>query len=262
LKKRPLLQVLSDLYPHASREELYARILCGEVAIGGQRIRDPKYAVRDDMEIVFSRKRYVSRGGEKLEYALACTGFEVEGKVALDAGSSTGGFTDCLLQHGAARVHAGDVGKNQLAYELRIDPRVTVHENTNIMTAPPFVPESEIAVADISFRSLRHAAARIIDLTSEKKALVLAKPQFEWPKEDTSFRGVLSNTGDIRAVLRELTRDLAAEGVYVHSVVPSPITGRKGNREFFLLILRTKTRELEEAFRLIDGALRESQRFS
>ena len=200
-------------------------------------------------------KRFVSRGGVKLEYALLRCGFSVEGKVVLDAGASTGGFTDCVLQHGAVHVHAVDVGTNQLAYPLRMDPRVTVHEKTNIMTAAPFEPVPDVAVADISFRSLRRAAARILDFTSESRALVLAKPQFEWPKSDTSFNGVLTNPSDIRKVLFELSEDLSAEDVRLTDVIASPLTGRKGNREFFLLVERGSPVNVSDAHRLIDSAM-------
>ena len=113
MSKKPLLRLLSDLYPETSRQELYARVLCGEVLVNGERLKDPKQPVSADAAVAFSRRRYVSRGGAKLDYALRHLDFPVEGKVVLDAGSSTGGFTDCLLQHGAARVFAVDVGYGQ-----------------------------------------------------------------------------------------------------------------------------------------------------
>ena len=254
MKKQALLQVLAELYPDIPHDTLYARVMCGEVYVNGERLRDPKCRVPLDAKVTFSGKRYVSRGGTKLEFALQQTDFSVEGKVVLDAGASTGGFTDCLLQHGAAHVHAVDVGTNQLAYRLRIDPRVSIHEQTNIMDTDPLVPEPEVAVADISFRSLKRAAARIIDLTSERKALVLSKPQFEWPKDDRAFHGVLTDIQDIRGILVELVQSLFAEDVFIHAVVPSPIAGRKGNREFFLLVSRLKTRNLSEVIGLIESA--------
>ncbi|MBN1686132.1 MAG: TlyA family RNA methyltransferase [Spirochaetales bacterium] len=262
MKKRPLLQILQELYPDTPRQTLYARVLCGEVLVNGERLRDPKCAVPPNIQITFGKKRYVSRGGEKLEYALERTDFAVEGKVVLDAGSSTGGFTDCLLQHGAAHVHAVDVGINQLAYRLRMDARISVHERTNIMRTASLVPAPDVAVADISFRSLKKAAARVIDLTLDKKALVLAKPQFEWPKDDSSFDGVLERMSDIRSVLTGLAQSLAAEGVYTHSVVPSPIAGRKGNREFFFLVDRVQTENWAATVRLIDEATKTLEGFS
>jgi 23S rRNA (cytidine1920-2'-O)/16S rRNA (cytidine1409-2'-O)-methyltransferase len=255
LKQKPLLNLLIQLFPDASKQTLYSRIMCGEVIVNGERNRDPKKPISPDASITFLEKRYVSRGGVKLEYALRHSDFSVEGKVVLDAGASTGGFTDCVLQHGAIRVHAVDVGTNQLAYSLRADPRVITNEKTNIMAPISFEPRPDVAVADISFRSLRGAAARILELTLDSRALVLAKPQFEWPKDDASFRGVLTNPSDIRDVLRNLTEDLSAEDVYVHDVIPSPITGRKGNREFFLLVDGCEARDLDEVFHLIDAAI-------
>ena len=246
---------MTELFPDVSKQALYSRIMCGEVIVDGERKRDPKTLIGPDASITFQEKRYVSRGGVKLEHALLCGDFSVEGKVVLDAGASTGGFTDCALQHGAICVHALDVGTNQLAYSLRTDPRVITHEKTNIMSALPFEPKPDVAVADISFRSLRRAAARILDFTLESRALVLAKPQFEWPKDDGPFRGVLTNSSDIRDVLVNLAVDLSAEDVYVHDVIASPITGRKGNREFFLLVDGCKTADLDNVVRLIDAAI-------
>jgi 23S rRNA (cytidine1920-2'-O)/16S rRNA (cytidine1409-2'-O)-methyltransferase len=255
LKKRPLLQVLVDLLPNRTRDELYAQILCGDVMINGERLRDPKHPIALDSSIEFAPQQYVSRGGVKLAYALQHTDFPVEDKVMLDAGSSTGGFTDCLLQHGAKQVYAVDVGTNQLAYALRVNPKVTVFEKTNIMAAGPFSPRPQSAVADISFRSLRKAAFRILDLTSEEEALLLAKPQFEWDENDNNFDGILRDTSDIRKALLRLIEDLAREQVHVHSVVPSPIKGRKGNREFFLLVRKQQAHTPEHVSNLVDGAV-------
>ncbi len=255
MKQKPLLTVLIDIFPGVSKQVLYARIMCGEVIVNGERTRNPKTFIDPEASILFEEKRYVSRGGVKLEYALQHGNFNVAGKVVLDAGASTGGFTDCALQHGAIHVHAVDVGTNQLAYSLRMDPRVTVHEKTNIMTAARFMPRPDVAVADISFRSLRRAAARILDFTLESRALVLAKPQFEWPKDDKFFHGVLSNPSDVRDVLFKLSTDLYSEDVFVSEVIASPITGRKGNREFFLLVERRKVATLNEVHHLIDSAM-------
>lgn len=255
MKKRPLLQVLTAILPNQNRDKLYAQILCGDVIVDGERIRDPKQPVASDASIVFEKKQYVSRGGIKLEHALQFADFAVDGKVVLDAGSSTGGFTDCLLQHGAKHVYAVDVGTNQLAYALRVNPNVTVFEKTNIMDVGPFSPAPHLAVADISFRSLRNAAARILGLTVEGKALLLAKPQFEWDQNDESFDGILKDPADMRKALLMLIKDLACEHVYVHTVVPSPIKGRKGNREFFLLVRNQKLHTFGQLRGLVDEAI-------
>lgn len=229
--------------------------MCGEVLVNGERSKDPKSQVSPEASFAFSEKRYVSRGGTKLEHALTHLDFEVEGRIILDAGASTGGFTDCVLQHGALHVHAVDVGTNQLAYSLRTDPRVTSHEKTNIMGVESFSPKPDVAVADISFRSLRKAAAHILGLTVESSALVLAKPQYEWPKDDEAFRGVVKEPSDIRAALFDLVKDLSIEGVFVCGVAASPITGRKGNREFFLHVRGRESLALEEVNEMIEKAV-------
>lgn len=237
MKKLPLLQLLHNKFPQQSRKALHARILCGEVAVNGEHHRDPQFKVPIDSDIRFERRKYVSRGGLKLEAALATWQLGVEGKVFLDAGASTGGFTDCLLQHGAQKVHAVDVGYNQLDYSLRKDSRVLVLERTNIMHLQELSPPPQAAVADLSFRSLRGAAAHIISLTTEQWMVGLLKPQFEAASEQLdAFNGVVRAENDAYRILQEVTDSLKEEGLQVRAVVPSPVLGRKGNREFLLLL--------------------------
>jgi 23S rRNA (cytidine1920-2'-O)/16S rRNA (cytidine1409-2'-O)-methyltransferase len=234
MRKRPLLQVLQNLEPGSSREELLARILCGEVRVDGARIRDPRFPV-DCSEVSLERRPFVSRGGLKLDGALAAHGPAVAGLCLLDAGCSTGGFTDCLLQRGAARVIAVDVGYGQLDYRLRRDPRVTALERTNILSlVPGSLPEvPDAAVADLSFRSLRRAAAHLLTLTSRHWLLALVKPQFEWRSAGADFRGVVRDPEVRRRVLASLARDLGAEGVFLERVAAASPAGARGNREFF-----------------------------
>ncbi|MCF7915172.1 MAG: TlyA family RNA methyltransferase [Spirochaetaceae bacterium] len=237
MKKMPLLQLLHHKFPQFSRKALYARILCGEVAVNGEHHRDPQFKVPLDSEIRFEQRKYVSRGGLKLEAALTMWQLPVEGKVFLDAGASTGGFTDCLLQYGAQKVHAVDVGYNQIDYSLRKDPRVRVLERTNIMHVQELSPPPHAAVADLSFRSLRGAAAHIISLTTEQWMVGLLKPQFEAASEQLeAFNGVVRAEEDAYRILQEVTDYLKEEGLQVRAVVPSPVSGRKGNREFLLLL--------------------------
>ncbi|MFO7729687.1 MAG: TlyA family RNA methyltransferase [Spirochaetia bacterium] len=237
MKKLPLLQLLHTKFPQFSRKALYARVLCGEVAVNGEHHRDPQLKVSIDSEIKLEQRKYVSRGGLKLEAALTMWQLPVEEKVFLDAGASTGGFTDCLLQHGAQKVHAVDVGYNQLDYSLRKDPRVLVLERTNVMHVQELKPPPHAAVADLSFRSLRGAAAHIISLTTEQWMVGLLKPQFEAASEHLkAFDGVVRAEEDAYRILHEVTESLKDEGLQVRAVAPSPVSGRKGNREFLLLL--------------------------
>ena len=182
--------------------------------------------------------RWVSRGGEKLAAALAAWDFDVRGRVFLDAGSSTGGFTDCLLQHGAALVHCVDVGRGQLAWKLRTDARVRVHEGVNVMdlATRDLAPVPDRAVADLSFRSLRGAAPAILRLVKDGLGIFLAKPQFEWRDHPDDFHGVVDDPVAIAGILHALVADLWDAGAFTRRIIPSPIEGRKGNREFLLLV--------------------------
>jgi 23S rRNA (cytidine1920-2'-O)/16S rRNA (cytidine1409-2'-O)-methyltransferase len=233
MKKRPLLEVLRELEPGSDRERLLARILCGEVRVDGVRVRDPRFPVEGQVSL--ERRRFASRGGLKLDGALAAHGPLVEGLCLLDAGCSTGGFTDCLLERGASRVIAVDVGYGQLAYRLRRDPRVTLLERTNILSlAPdnlPAIPDG--AVADLSFRSLRQAAAHLLSLTTRHWLVALVKPQFEWRWPGREFRGVVRDPQVRRSLLLELARDLGGEGVFVQRVAEASPAGARGNREYF-----------------------------
>ena len=256
-----LLQVLQRISPDVPTKELYARIVCGEIYVAGERVRDPAHPIAEDASVEHRRRRYVSRGGEKLHAALVEWRVPVDGKVFLDAGASSGGFTDCLLQFGACAVHAVDVGYNQLDYRLRSDARVHVHERTNLMDLQSLDPPAAAAVADLSFRSLRGAAARLLSLAAEGWAIVLVKPQFELAaaarravrggdatRDSRAARDNRAAAGIDRGVVRDralllqtllrLQRQLAAEGIAVRRVLASPISGRRGNREFLFLIER------------------------
>lgn len=232
MAKRPLLEILQKLYPEKEKKELYARILCGEVHCGGATLRDPQQRLSPEITLELVAKRYVSRGGYKLEAALSEWNISVQGALMLDAGSSTGGFTDCLLQRGAQGVYAVDVGYNQLDYKLRRDRRVTVMERTNIMELRELTPPPVGAVADLSFRSLSGAASRILDLTLEKWAVALIKPQFEWDSPEADFNGVVTDGAVIREIIIDLAARLRRDGVLLKGLLPSPIHGRKGNREY------------------------------
>ena len=236
MKKVPLLTLLKKTYPEYSSDKLYSHILCGEVIVDGGVIKNPKELFPEDTPVVLADKKYVSRGGFKLEKALDIWHIDVKGKVVLDAGSSTGGFTDCLLQHGAALVHAVDSGSNQLDFKLRQNPAVLVREKTNIMDVTALDPQPDIAVCDLSFRSIVHAASHIISLTREKKLIALVKPQFEERGLVPGFDGVIKKEEDLRRVLPETERLLAEDNTYITDMIESPILGTKGNREFLCII--------------------------
>jgi 23S rRNA (cytidine1920-2'-O)/16S rRNA (cytidine1409-2'-O)-methyltransferase len=232
-----LLDLLVQLYPDESRERLFSRVLCAEVLVDGSVIRDPKAPVSADAEVVLSSKKFVSRGGFKLDPALEIWGAEVLGKVFLDAGCSTGGFTDALLQRGASIVHAIDVGVGQLDWKLRVDPRVVVHEGTNVMEVLNLDPQPHAAVADLSFRSLRGAAAKILSLTQEGWMIALIKPQFEWLQPPPEFQGIVPDD-KFDEILAGLERDLKDEGVRLADRIPSVVRGRKGNQEYLARLER------------------------
>lgn len=201
--------------------------------------------------------RFVSRGGEKLAHALDALGIDVRGSDCLDVGASTGGFTDALLQRGAARVIALDVGYGQLHPRLRVDPRVTVLERTNVreLQALPYAPE--LVTCDVSFIGLRKALPRALALAAPGwQALVLVKPQFEAGPADVARGGVVRDPQVHRRVLREVAEAALALAGEVAGVVDSGLPGPKGNREFFLhLVQRERPALSDELDEWIEGAV-------
>jgi len=216
-----------------SRSKAQAMVMAGLV----DGYSKPGIAVDESAELsVTEPPRFVSRGGEKLDHALDVLGIDVRGLDCLDVGASTGGFTDCLLQRGAARVIALDVGRGQLHSRLREDPRVTVLERTNArsLTELPYPPE--LVTCDVSFISVRKALPPALRLASPGwRALVLVKPQFESARGETG-RGVVRDTAVQRRVLREVAEAALDWGAEVTDVVDSGLPGPKGNREFFLAL--------------------------
>ena len=234
-RKVRAIERLVALQPTSGREELLSRIMCGEVSFDGELVRDPKALVSAESNVLYARDDFVSRGGLKLDHALGEWDIAVAGKVVLDAGASTGGFTHALLRRGAVVVHAVDVGYNQLDYRLRTDGRVVVHERTNIMAVESLNPQPQFAVMDLSFRSLRGAARHTLDLTSERFVIALLKPQFEWQNPPEEFDGCVPDS-EVSGVVDATLDGLRREGLEVRQTVESPIRGRAGNREFLLWI--------------------------
>jgi 23S rRNA (cytidine1920-2'-O)/16S rRNA (cytidine1409-2'-O)-methyltransferase len=232
-----------------SREKAKRAVLAGQVRVNAQPARKPSDPVKpDDALTLDGGEKYVSRGGHKLEHALQHFQLDVAGWVALDLGASTGGFTDCLLQHGAAKVYAVDVGRGQLAWKLRQDPRVVVMEKTNarLLTAaqfpPPFAP-ADLAVIDCSFISLRKILPAAVPLLKPNgKIVALVKPQFEAGKaEADKGRGVIRDAAIHERVLDELRKFVTERsGLCWRNVVESPLLGPAGNKEFLVLIEKVR----------------------
>lgn len=247
--KRTVLQVALEQFPQIEKKELHAAILCGELYADGGKVRNPKERIAEGAQLELRRRRFVSRGGEKLSAAIAAWGVPVAGSTWVDAGSSTGGFTDALLKAGAARVYAVDVGRNQLAFSLRNDARVTALEETSLFDLRHLDPPADYACCDLSFRSLAGAAAHLLDLTRRGRLIALLKPQFELRYHGRgggeSFDGVLREPELLRRVLLETLRELRdRDGAIPVRILESPVRGAKGNREF-LLDLRRQERGME-----------------
>lgn len=221
-----------------SRERAARLILAGEVLVDGQRVDKVGALVSPGAEVeLLGRSPYVSRGGEKLAHALEAFGVKVAGRLCLDVGASTGGFTDCLLQRGAARVYAVDVGTAQLDARLRKDERVMVMEQTNAraLDARIFGDSPTLAVIDVSFISLEKILPSVFGVLAPRgEVLALVKPQFEVGRDAVGKGGVVRDPALHRAVVSRLARYSVIRGWHVLGVTASPLKGPKGNREFFL----------------------------
>jgi len=226
-----------------NRTRAQALILAGQVLVEEQRIDKPGQMVPSSAEIRVKGEppRYVSRGGVKLEAALRDFKIDPDGKTCVDVGASTGGFTDCLLQHGAARVWALDVGHNQLAWRLRQDRRVEVIEGLNIrkVDLATFPTQFDIATIDVSFISLTKVLPVVRNLVAEfADCVALVKPQFEVGKGEVGRRGIVTDARKHRSVLLEIAAVAAALNFQPMDTIQSPILGAEGNREFLLHLRR------------------------
>jgi 23S rRNA (cytidine1920-2'-O)/16S rRNA (cytidine1409-2'-O)-methyltransferase len=231
-----------------SREKAKRAILAGQVRINDHPARKASDQVKpDDVLTVEAPEKFVSRGGHKLEHALLHFQIHVNELITVDLGASTGGFTDCLLQHGAARVFAVDVGQGQLAWKLRNDPRVVVMEKTNARhlkpeQMPPAFSPADLAVIDCSFISLQKILPPAVALLKANgKIIALVKPQFEAGKTEVDQgRGVITDPAIHERVLDELREFVAAQiGLRWQGVTESPLLGPAGNKEFLVLIEKT-----------------------
>lgn len=231
-----------------SRTRAQALILAGNVFVGDRRVAKAGDLLAEDAPMTVKGRDHpwVSRGGIKLDHGLTHFGFDVSGATALDVGSSTGGFTDVLLSRGAKRVYAVDVGTNQLAWKLRSDERVIVHEQTNARElSRGIIPEPiDIVVCDASFIALHKVLDAALDLARPGAMLVvLVKPQFEAGREEVGKGGVVRDAAVHRRVCEAAAAWVQSKGWRVCGVEPSPITGPEGNVEFLLGAMKAPSGE-------------------
>lgn len=240
MPKTRLDVLLVDRRLAPSRAAAQKLVLAGQVRVNGQVALKPSWEIDPDSQIeVQQGLRFVSRGGEKLAAALQHFAIRVAGKVCADVGASTGGFTDCLLQHGARRVYAIDVGKGILAWKLRNDPRVVVMEDTNVRQVAELPEPVHLVTIDVSFISLKIVLPVVQKwlLSGQEPAEVLAliKPQFEAGRREAARgAGVIRSAEVHRRVIAEIQTCAQELGFGVQGIMESPLFGPKGNREFFI----------------------------
>ena len=226
-----------------SRHSAQAYIMAGKVFVDGKPAIKAGMRVAPDarVEIRGELSPYVSRGGAKLERALDYWNIKTAGRIFLDVGASTGGFTDCLLQRGAARVYALDVGYGQLAWKLRCDERVVMIERTNIRYLDPtrLEVEPDAAVIDVSFISLKKVIPAVVHvLKRDAEIIALIKPQFELGRTEVGSGGIVRDTGKHERAINEMSAFAAGAGLTVQGVVESPLAGPKKNREYFIYLTK------------------------
>ena len=221
-----------------SREKARAYILAGDISVDGVTETRAAVLVAAEAAIALAQPaRFVSRGGDKLEHAMAVFGIDVTGRVAIDVGASTGGFTDCLLQRGAARVYAVDVGYGQLDQRLRGDARVVTMERTNIRELTSLPEQPDIATVDASFISLTKVLPATVALLRPGADIVaLVKPQFEAARGEVDRRGVVRDPLVHASVIGRVAAWCVEHRLRVRGVATSPLLGPAGNKEFFLWI--------------------------
>lgn len=250
-----LLVLARGLAP--SREKARALIMAGEVLADGRAVDKPGTMIRDDATVeIKARPRYVSRGGDKLAAALDTFPIAVTDRVCADVGASTGGFTDCLLQYGAAKVYSIDVGYGQIAYPLRTDPRVVVLERTNVRHLLQLAEPVSLVVMDASFISLRLLLPVVQGWLppAAGEIIPLIKPQFEAGPQDVGKGGVVRDPAVHRRVLREILEFAQAMGLGVSGLIRSPLKGPAGNVEF-LAWLRNGNSGVDDITPLLEAVI-------
>lgn len=240
-----------------SREKAKASIMAGLISVDGKMVDKAGTQVSDNVEITVKDTAcpYVSRGGLKLAKALDCFAFSLEGAVAMDIGASTGGFTDCMLQNGASKVYAVDVGYGQLDWKLRNDPRVTNMEKVNIRYLEPasISEKLDFISIDVSFISLKLVFPVASQLLSEDGCLIcLVKPQFEAGREQVGKNGIVRDKKVHLEVIRSAARYAQDCGLHLRGLTFSPVTGAKGNIEYLMYLTKQEPDRIEEGSNAAD----------
>lgn len=229
-----------------SRELAKAYIMAGNVYVDGQKEdkAGTKVAVTEKLEVKGNQMKYVSRGGYKLEKAMDVFGIRLDGKICLDIGASTGGFTDCMLQNGASKVYAIDVGYGQFAWKLRNDERVVCLEKTNVryVTHEQVPDEGDFASIDVSFISLTKVLPAVLGVLGEKGQLVcLIKPQFEAGREKVGKKGVVRDSSVHREVIEMIVEYVRTQSLGILGLDFSPIKGPEGNIEYLIYLDKSRS---------------------
>lgn len=233
-------------------------ILTGNIYVNSHKEKNPKVLINKTSKIDLVEnacQTFVSRGGYKLLEALKDFKIEVKNKICVDVGSSTGGFTDCLLQCGANFVYSVDVGTNQLSYKLRIDPRVKVLERTNIFDVTEFKIVPNFAVVDVSFRSSISICVNLIDKLSDNFIIVLIKPQFEVKNlnlDIKNFNGVV-NADYLKTILQSVIEKFYKNKLQVKNILKLKTKGKKGNQEFMFLVVRSSILNIVSSMQLLNN---------
>jgi 23S rRNA (cytidine1920-2'-O)/16S rRNA (cytidine1409-2'-O)-methyltransferase len=243
-------QLLTERGLARSRAEAQALIHAGEVELDGTRRLKPGQLVASDAPVsVVERPRWASRAGAKLEHAIDAFEVDPNGLTCLDAGASTGGFTDVLLARGARTVYAVDVGRAQLVQRLRDDPRVVSMERTNLRELRSLPEPVDLATLDLSFISLGLVLPAVNGLLADAgRVIALVKPQFEAGRDEVPRGGVVRDPRTWARILRDLAVDAAGTGLHAHRVIRSPITGSDGNVEFLVDLRRHPSRDGADAY--------------
>jgi 23S rRNA (cytidine1920-2'-O)/16S rRNA (cytidine1409-2'-O)-methyltransferase len=219
-----------------SRQRAQAALLAGQVRVGGRVVTRAGEMVGQNASIEITRRpRFVSRGGEKLAHALSAFAIDTSGWTCIDAGASTGGFTDCLLQHGALRVYAIDVGYGALDYSLRMDDRVVVMERTNVRDLVVLPEPCDLAVIDVSFIGLEKVIPALVkSLKPRAEIVALLKPQFQGRRQDVSRAGVVKDPMVHASIIGRFVAWVVGQRLRLLGLTTSPLLGPAGNKEFFL----------------------------
>jgi len=237
MKKRRLDLMMVERGLAESREKARVAILAGDVLVNGETVTKPAASVAEDVRIELVKPpKYVSRGGEKLEHALDAFELDVHGLVVMDVGASTGGFTDCLLQHGASRVYAIDVGYGQLDYRLRQNERVVSMERTHIRELSELPEQPALATIDVAFIGLENVLPSVHRLLKPGGDIVaLVKPQFQAKRNEVRKGGVVKDPLLHATVIGRVISWAAQHGLRFGGLTTSPLRGPAGNKEFFVL---------------------------